>query len=85
VAGLEGASAEQVVEALRFGAALAAWNCGFEGARGGMYAVSRAGFERAVRRILAGQAPEPVSEAPAPAELEVSGSFCPGCSGGPAT
>ena len=32
---------EGVRAALRFGQALGAWNCGFQGARGGMYAMSR--------------------------------------------
>ena len=39
--GLHRAGALGVRAALRHGQALAAWNCGFEGARGGMYSVSR--------------------------------------------
>lgn len=35
----------QVRDALRYGQALAAWNCGFEGARGGMYAVNASTFK----------------------------------------
>ncbi|WP_448256087.1 PfkB family carbohydrate kinase [Microbacterium aurum] len=31
-------SVEEVADGLRYGQTLAAWNCGFEGARGGMYA-----------------------------------------------
>src|SRR5262249_37897612 len=49
--GLEGllrVSADRLREALRFGQALAAWNCGFEGARGGMYQVERVEFERQI-------------------------------------
>lgn len=41
-------------EALRYGQALAAWNCGFEGPRGGMYAVDRRSFAMQVAGILAG-------------------------------
>ena len=41
--------------ALRYGQALAAWNCGFEGARGGMYAVSQQAFESQVASLLNGQ------------------------------
>lgn len=51
--GLRASAAEQVQEGLRFGQALAAWNCGFEGARGGMYQVSRRRFRAEVRAILA--------------------------------
>lgn len=47
-------------EALRFGQALAAWNCGFEGARGGMYLVSRPDFHRHIRSIREGH-PTPVA------------------------
>jgi hypothetical protein len=35
---------EQIAGAIRFGQALAAWNCHFEAARGGMYGVSRKQF-----------------------------------------
>lgn len=39
--------------ALRYGQALAAWNCGFEGARGGMYVSSREVVEEQVAALLA--------------------------------
>lgn len=39
--GLWRATGEQVLRALEQGQRLAAWNCGFEGARGGMYGESR--------------------------------------------
>jgi sugar/nucleoside kinase (ribokinase family) len=38
--------------AIDFGQALAAWNCGFLGARGGMYSVSKDEFQRTIQRIL---------------------------------
>jgi fructokinase len=38
--------------AISFGQALAAWNCGFLGARGGMYSVSEDAFHRTVRQIM---------------------------------
>ena len=41
-----------VRDAVRYGQALAAWTCGFEGARGGMYAVEKAEFERQVLALL---------------------------------
>lgn len=44
-----------LTEALRFGQALAAWNCGFEGARGGMYFVQRSDFDRQICFIREGR------------------------------
>lgn len=41
--------------ALRYGQTLAAWNCGFEGARGGMYAVDHATFEKQIASLMAGR------------------------------
>ena len=41
-------------KAIRYGQALAAWTCGFEGARGGMYCVEQSVFESQVARILEG-------------------------------
>jgi sugar/nucleoside kinase (ribokinase family) len=38
--------------ALRFGQSLAAWTCGYEGARGGMYAVDQRAFADEVQEIL---------------------------------
>jgi sugar/nucleoside kinase (ribokinase family) len=40
---------------LRFGQALAAWNCGFEGARGSMYAVSRKLFHQQITALLSAE------------------------------
>lgn len=37
VDGLRGLTVKAATDALRYGQELAAWNCGFEGARGGMY------------------------------------------------
>lgn len=55
--GLKGLRAGGVVgiqSALNYGQAMAAWNCGFEGARGGMYAVKQNVFETQVSAILSG-------------------------------
>lgn len=54
-AGLRSGSVKLIREALRYGQALAAWNCGFEGARGGMYAVSRETFASQIGALLAGE------------------------------
>ena len=53
--GLVRGGAAGVRTALRYGQVLAAWNCGFEGARGGMYAVSRQGFDSQISDLLAGK------------------------------
>lgn len=45
---------DELESALRYGQALAAWNCGFEGARGGMYAVDRKTFHQQIAHILEG-------------------------------
>lgn len=49
---LKGVSEKAVIEALRYGQALATWNCGFEGARGGMYQVSKNTFKNDIQEIL---------------------------------
>ncbi len=61
VAGLRTANEEKVRDALRYGQALAAWNCGFEGARGGMYQVDKRTFECQVQRILTGSDAQPAA------------------------
>jgi fructokinase len=54
LAGLKRAPAEKLREAIRHGQALAAWNCGFEGARGGMYEMNPSEFCEQVERIASG-------------------------------
>lgn len=53
--GLRANGEQGLREALSYGQALAAWNCGFEGARGGMYAVSREAFEAQLTALQEGQ------------------------------
>ena len=58
VGGQEGfrrVGARGVRAALRYGQVLAAWNCGFEGARGGMYAVSETAFTSQITGMLNGR------------------------------
>ena len=62
VGGQEGllcAGARGIRNALRYGQALAAWNCGFEGARGGMYAVSRPALRNQLASLLDGRVESP--------------------------
>lgn len=54
-AGLRQAGNTGVRAALRYGQTLAAWNCGFEGARGGMYAVDRKAFNRQIEALIVGR------------------------------
>lgn len=44
-----------LASAVRHGQALAAWNCGYEGARGGMYSVASAELARIADRITAAE------------------------------
>ena len=53
--GLLGLGAEGVIEALSFGQKLAAWNVGFEGSRGGMYAVEHTKLEAQLQAMASGQ------------------------------
>lgn len=53
--GLMVATDESLRNALRYGQALAAWNCSFYGARGGMYSVSKEVFEQQIGQILNGE------------------------------
>ncbi len=76
-AGLREGGAQRTRAALRYGQALAAWNCGFEGARGGMYAVDRDAFDKQVAALLAGQLDKIVDTAVKPASDSLVD--CPAC------
>jgi sugar/nucleoside kinase (ribokinase family) len=54
-AGLLRAGVTGVRAALHYGQVLAAWNCGFEGARGGMYAVDRESFGEQIDALATGR------------------------------
>lgn len=49
---LKVSSIKSIESALKYGQALGAWNCGFEGARSGMYRMSKQSFKREVQSIL---------------------------------
>lgn len=55
---LESALKNEIDDALQFGQALAALNCYFEGARGGMYALTKEELKQAVEEIMQGNKPE---------------------------
>lgn len=71
------AGARRVRAALRYGQALAAWNCGFEGARGGMYAVARQAFRRQITSLLTGKFDD-IPDTPERSTLTLTVS-CPAC------
>jgi sugar/nucleoside kinase (ribokinase family) len=75
--GLRTAGTKELRTALRYGQALAAWNCGFEGARGGMYAIDRAALDIQIDALVSGKT-SGLAEAPAKA---VAGKAvaCPAC------
>jgi len=52
--GLARASDQQVAKAIKYGQTLAAWNCRYEGARGGMYAVTRKQFQHQIEELVSG-------------------------------
>ncbi len=74
--GLKSSTEESLAGALRFGQALAAWNCAFEGARGGMYAVERQSFDTLIDKILDGSLGGPI---PGSRALDVEMITCPAC------
>lgn len=66
-----------LVQALRFGQKLAAWNVGFEGARGGMYAVERPKLEKHLQAMASGsEVTQPVSSRRPTAPATIA---CPAC------
>lgn len=77
--GLRRAGASGVDEALIYGQALAAWNCSFEGARGGMYAVDRAVFDKQINDLVNDGHFEGISYAPAKDDDSAQSVACPAC------
>jgi sugar/nucleoside kinase (ribokinase family) len=78
--GLRQANREKLHAAFRFGQALAAWNCSFEGARGGMYETDKQTFLRQVEMILAGdEAKSSITEKVSIAANHVIAGLCPSC------
>ncbi|MGH8760673.1 MAG: hypothetical protein ACREVW_14365, partial [Burkholderiales bacterium] len=55
VEGFQMAGVEALGVALRYGQTLASWSCGFEGARGGMYAVERSVFNAQIKSLSSGR------------------------------
>jgi fructokinase len=73
-------SGDDLGQALRFGQALGAWNCAFEGARGGVYHVDCERWCLDVQRLLAGERFDPGADS-GPDRHDAAGRFCPSCGG----
>lgn len=76
--GFEQVHGDDIASALQYGQALSAWNCRFEGARGGMYDRSRAEFEREVDTLVRGLA-QTSPMAPVTPHVESLSDICPAC------
>ena len=81
--GLLAAASSDIEEALRHGQALAAWNCGFEGARGGMYCTDKATFHRRVSEIMSGSRPRNLASTVVNRDSRIAGRICPACEKAP--
>jgi fructokinase len=76
----ENISQDEIAEGLRFGQALAALNCLFEGARGGMYALTKQDLRVAVEKIMLGYQSGVVVPDTLPMEISNMLEYvCPGC------
>ncbi len=76
--GFRRSSSSRLIDALRYGQTLAAWNCGYEGARGGMYQVTKNQFEHKIRRLAGGKSIRLSTEEPVVASDDLR-SVCPTC------
>lgn len=69
-----------IADALRYGQALSALNCGFEGARGAMYGIEKSHFNREVQSILdRKEACTPIADTPLPKTKKRAQRICPAC------
>lgn len=77
---LENASEDEIKEALEFSQALAALNCHFEGARGGMYALEKQSLNAAVEKIMLGnQTGDIISNTASDQSSNILQYVCPSC------
>lgn len=78
--GLRQYGMSRLLDALGFGQGLAAWNCGFVGPRGGMYALPKSDLWRTIRGIACGKQISSRIEAGPPSELlTASAGICGSC------
>jgi fructokinase len=79
VKGLRKTSSKSLLGAIRFGQAAAAWNCAFEGARGGMYRFDERTFQVHVKAILGSKSILPDDDAHATDARQQLAHVCPAC------
>jgi sugar/nucleoside kinase (ribokinase family) len=77
--GLVNATMRDIERALKLGQALAALNCSFESARGGMYALDKTAFRTTVASILAGKVASIPNDQNLAFEKPPWGAVCPSC------
>jgi fructokinase len=75
--GLKRVSATTLRDAMRYGQALAAWNCRYEGARGGMYQVAPSALTKEIARIVDGACSELKTQEKKQPDGDLL--FCPSC------
>lgn len=66
-------------QSIRFGQALAAWNCGFSGARGVMYALDKKDFIAGFQNALEGKPLQKPIVDEIDMNLQTLDSLCPNC------
>ena len=71
----------KLCDALRLGQAFAAWTCGFEGARGGMYQVDKKQFDKQINLILNGKSINACTSKLKEYTFTEKPIFCPACVG----
>ncbi len=75
-----GLKQQQIESAFTFGQSLAAWNCSFEGPRGGMYSTGKQGFRKQILQILNKKSPTPYQKNEISGELtKLLEDICPTC------
>ena len=79
VSGLMSMRADDIRDALQYGQALAAWNCGFVGARGGMHERTAAQMNREVTEILEGRTAVLGDSKPATRRAQTMSMLCAAC------
>lgn len=71
---------QEVKSGINFGQILASWNCRFEGARGGMYAVpGKEDFLTIIEQLCHGSSSHPTTKFDSPSLESISQIFCPAC------
>lgn len=78
--GIKHLTAFKLRNAFRLGQALAAWTCGFEGARGGMYRMDRQTFRSTIAEIMQSEScPRVQNTSRTTAAGKMRGNICPAC------